>query len=114
MAFSTPHGLALPAARAAGTFETGPRKRHRRAGSAAGAQLVLHALDELAERHTPNGLHVGERLALATEVSHIVRRYAVDATADEAPAQPPVTPPPPPGTPTTRSRATSPKGDPGE
>ncbi len=25
-------------------------------GSAAGAQLVLHALDELAERHTPNGL----------------------------------------------------------
>ena len=22
----------------------------------AGAQLVLHALDELAERHTPNGL----------------------------------------------------------
>uniref|UniRef100_A0A7S3ZVX3 Uncharacterized protein n=1 Tax=Pelagomonas calceolata TaxID=35677 RepID=A0A7S3ZVX3_9STRA len=83
-------------------------------GSAAGAQLVLHALDELAERHTPNGLHVGERLALATEVSHIVRRYAVDATTDETPAQPPVTPPPPPGTPTTRSRATSPKGDPGE
>ena len=75
---------------------------------------MLHALDELAERHTPNGLHVGERLALATEVSHIVRRYAVDATTDEAPAQPPVTPPPPPGTPMTRSRATSPKGDPGE
>ncbi len=107
-------------------------------GSAAGAQLVLHALDELAERHTPNGLcfpasfftpssrrwrggftrkprhrrrHVGERLALATEVSHIVRRYAVDATTDEAPAQPPVTPPPPPE---SATRATSPLGDPGE
>ena len=103
-------------------------------GSAAGAQLVLHALDELAERHTPNGLcfpaslftpssrrwrrcftrnprhrrrHVGERLALATEVSHIVRRYAVDATTDETPAQPPVTPPPPPE---SATRATSPLG----
>ena len=72
---------------------------------------MLHALDELAERHTPNGLHVGERLALATEVSHIVRRYAVDATTDEAPAQPPVTPPPPPE---SATRATSPLGDPGE
>ena len=118
--FSTPHGLALPAARAAGTFETGPRRRHRRAGSAAGAQLVLHALDELAERHTPNGLHVGERLALATEVSHIVRRYAVDATTDETPSRvPPATPPPPPASSsprTARSRATSPRGlgDPGE
>ena len=86
-------------------------------GSAAGAQLVLHALDELAERHTPNGLHVGERLALATEVSHIVRRYAVDATTDETPSRvPPATPPPPPatGSPMSRSRATSPLGDPGE
>ena len=55
--------------------------------------------------------HVGERLALATEVSHIVRRYAVDATADEAPVQPPVTPPPPPE---SATRATSPLGDPGE
>ena len=50
--------------------------------------------------------HVGERLALATEVSHIVRRYAVDATADETP----VTPPPPPE---SATRATSPLGDPG-
>ena len=37
------------------------------------------------------------------------------STTDEAPAQPPVTPPPPPaGTPLSRSRATSPLGDPGE
>ena len=62
-------------------------------------------------RPVPHHRALGERLALATEVSHIVRRYAVDATTDEAPAQPPVTPPPPPE---SATRATSPLGDPGE
>ena len=64
-----------------GTFETGPRKRHRRAGSAAGAQLVLHALDELAERHTPNGLCFSCVLFYAVVASMAWRFYAVAAAA---------------------------------
>ena len=50
-------------------------------GSAAGAQLVLHALDELAERHTPNGLCLSCVLFYAVVASMAWRFYAVAAAA---------------------------------
>jgi len=50
-------------------------------GSAAGAQLVLHALDELAERHTPNGLCFSCVLFYAVVASMARRFYAVAAAA---------------------------------
>ena len=47
----------------------------------AGAQLVLHALDELAERHTPNGLCFSCVLFYAVVASMAWRFYAVAAAA---------------------------------